>query len=289
MKVFLNGDVFDEGEALIAANDRGVLFGDGIFETMRAYGGKPFRMDRHLERLKAGCRELRITRVPYDSELAAAIDELYRLNVVSGDAYVRITLTGGWFDGNRGLERSGAPNVYIMVKPFEGYPREWYERGIRIIVSSIRSNEGSPLSRIKSIDYLDNLMAKQEAWDRGADDALMLNCGGYLAEGASSNLFLVRRGKLLTPGVECGLLPGVTRETVMELCEEYGLVCETAFLSLDDLLGADEAFFTMSTGEIVPIALVEGTPIGLKCPGPITLRLSAAYQELVRRELGVSP
>jgi len=285
MKVFLNGKVIDEGEAMIAANDRGVLFGDGVFETMRAYGGKPFRMDRHLERLKAGCRELRIARVPSDAELAGAISELYRLNVVSGDAYVRITLTGGWFDGNRSLERSSAPNVYIVVKPLEEYPREWYERGMRIIVSAVRSNEGSPLSRIKSTNYLDNLIAKQEARDRGADDALMLNCGGYLSEGTSSNLFLVRRGKLATPGVECGLLPGVTREAVMELCEEYGLVCETAFLTLDDLLGADEAFFTMSTGEIVPVAEVEGTPIGLKCPGPITLRLIAAYQGLVKREL----
>ncbi len=285
MKVFFNGKVIDEGEALIPAGDRGLLFGDGIFETMRAYGGKPFRMDRHLERLKAGCRELRIARVPSDAELAGAIEELYRLNVVSGDAYIRITLTGGSFDGNRSLERSGAPNVYIVVKPLEGYPQEYYERGMRIIVSAVRSNEGSPLSRIKSTNYLDNLIAKQEARDRGADDALMLNCGGYLAEGASSNLFLVWRGKLATPGVECGLLPGVTRETVMELCEEYGLICETAFLSLDDLLGADEAFFTVSTGEIVPIAEVEGTPIGLKCPGSITLRLSAAYHGLVKREL----
>ncbi|MEW6553991.1 MAG: aminotransferase class IV [Actinomycetota bacterium] len=286
MKVFLNGSVIDETEAFIAANDRGVLFGDGVFETLRAYNGRPFRMDRHLDRLKAGCRELRITPVPSDDGLADAIDQLYRLNVVSGDAYVRITLTGGWFDGSRSLERSSDPNVHIVVKPFEGYPREWYESGIRIVVSSVRSNEGSPLSRIKSTNYLDNLIAKQEARERGADDALMLNCGGYLAEGTSSNLFLVRRGKLATPGVECGLLPGVTREAVMELCEEYGVACDTAFLSLEDLLGADEAFFTMSTGEIVPIAEVEGTPIGLRCPGPITIRLSAAYHDLVRRELG---
>jgi branched-chain amino acid aminotransferase len=287
MKVYLNGNVIEESAALIPAGDRGVLFGDGIFETMRAYNGKPFRMDRHLERLRAGCRELRFSGAPGGAEIAAAIAELYRLNVVSGDAYIRVTLTGGFFDGNRSLERSGAPNVHIIVKPFEGYPRGWYERGMRVVVSSVRSNEGSPLSRIKSVNYLDNLIAKQEARDRGADDALMLNSSGYLAEGASANLFLVRRGKLATPGVECGLLPGVTRETVMELCEEYGLVCETAFLVLDDLLGADEAFFTVSTGEIVPVAEVEGTSIGFKCPGPITIRLSAAYHDLVKRELSI--
>jgi branched-chain amino acid aminotransferase len=285
MKIYLNGRIMDESAAMIPAADRGVLFGDGIFETMRAYSGKPFRMDRHLERLRAGCGELRISLGLSDAEIASAVAELYRLNVVSGDAYIRVTLTGGFFDGNRTLERPGVPNVHIMVKPFEGYPREWYERGMRVVVSGVRTNEASPLSRIKSNNYLDNLIAKQEARDRGADDALMLNSSGYLAEGTSSNLFVVRRGRLATPGVECGLLPGVTRETVMELCEEYGLICETAFLVLDDLLGADEAFFTVSTGEIVPLAEVEGTSVGFKCPGPITLRLSAAYRGLVKREL----
>jgi branched-chain amino acid aminotransferase len=285
MQVYLNGVIMDEREALIPASDRGILFGDGIFETMRAYSGKPFRMDRHMERLHAGCRDLRLSGVPPEKEIGDAIGELYRLNVVSGDAYVRITLTGGLFDGNRSLQRSNPPNVYIMVKPLEGYPQEWYERGMRVVVSGVRTNEGSPLSRIKSNNYLDNLMAKQEAKDRGGDDAVMLNSSGFLTEGTSSNLFLVRHGKVVTPGVECGLLPGVTREAVMELCEEYGLVCETAFLTLDDLLQADEAFFSVSTGEIVPVAKVEGSPIGFRCPGPITIRLSAAYRALVKKEL----
>lgn len=285
MKVYLNGAIKDEGEALIPAGDRGVLFGDGIFETVRAYSGKPFRMDRHLERLHAGCQDLRLSGVPSDRDIVDAVGELYRLNVVSGDAYIRITLTGGLFDGNRTLQRSNPPNVYIVVKPFEGYPREWYERGMRVVVSGVRTNEGSPLSRIKSNNYLGNLMAKQEAKDRGADDAVMLNSGGFLTEASSSNLFLVRRGKVATPGVECGLLPGVTREAVMELCEEHGLICETAFLTLDDLLNADEAFVSLSTGEIVPVGEIEGSPVGFRCPGSITLRLAAAYRALVKKEL----
>ena len=285
MKVYLNRKIVDEGEALIPAGDRGILFGDGIFETVRAYSGKPFRMDRHLERLHAGCRDLRLSGVPSDKELADAVGELYRLNVASGDAYVRITLTGGLFDGNRTLQRSNPPNVYIVVKPFEGYPQEWYEHGMRMIVSGVRTNEGSPLSRIKSNNYLDNLMAKQEAKDRGADDAVMLNSGGFLTEASSSNLFLVRRGKVATPGVECGLLPGVTREVVMELCEEHGLICETEFLTLDDLMNADEAFISVSTGEIVPVGEVEGSSIGFRCPGSITVRLAAAYRALVKKEL----
>lgn len=285
MKVFINGSIVDESDALIPVNDRGVLFGDGIFETIRAYEGKPFRLDRHLERLRAGCRELRISGIPPDEGLKDILSELYRLNVVSGGAYMRITLTGGPFDGSRTLERPGSPGVYIVVKPFEGYPPHYYERGMRVIVSRIRKNESSPLSRIKSNNYLDNLMAKQEAKDRGADDALLLNGGGYLAEGTSSNLFLVQHGKVVTPGIECGLLPGITREVVLELCEEYGVVCETGLFVLDDLLGADEAFFTVSTGEIVPIAEVEGSPIGFRCPGPFSLRLADAYRRLVKKEL----
>ncbi len=286
MKVYLNGAIVDEGEALIPAGDRGVLFGDGIFETVRAYGGKPFRMDRHLERLRAGCRELRMEGVPSSEEIEKAVAELYKLNVASGDAYVRITLTGGRFDGTRTLERADRPNVFILAKPFEGYPREFYERGMRMVVSRIRANESSPLCGIKSNNFLDNLLAKQEAKDRGADDAVMLNGGGFLAEGSSANLFMVRRGKAFTPDVSCGLLPGVTREAVLELCEDYGIACETGFLTLDDLLGADEAFLTVSTGEVVPVAEVEGTGIGFRCPGPITLRLSDAYRALVRKELG---
>jgi branched-chain amino acid aminotransferase len=287
MKVYLNGRIVDESEALIPASDRGVLFGDGIFETVRAYEGKPFRLERHLERLRAGCRELRISGIPTGKDIENIFSELYRLNVVSGDAYLRITLIGGPFDGTRTLERSGPPGVFVIVKPFEGYPSHFYERGMRVVVSSIRANEGSPLTHIKSNNYLDNLIAKQEAKDRGADDAVMLNGGGHLTEGTSSNLFLVRRGRVATPGVGCGLLPGVTRGAVLEICEEHGVPCETAFLALDDLLGADEAFFTVSTGEIVPIAEVEGSSIGFRCPGPITERIAAAYRALVSKELGI--
>jgi branched-chain amino acid aminotransferase len=285
MKVFLNGAVVDEADAFIPVSDRSVLFGDGIFETIRAYQGRPFRMQRHLERLHAGCRELRISGIPPDDELKQAISELYRLNVVSGDAYVRITVTGGPFDGSRTLERSGSPAVYIVVKPFEGYPQRYYERGMRVIISSIRTNESSPLSRLKSNNYMDNILAKQEAADRGADDALMLNSNGYLAEGTSSNLFMIRRGKAETPGIECGLLPGITREVVLEICEEYGVACETGLFEPSDLLEADEAFLTVSTGEIVPIGEVEGSPIGFRCPGPLSLRLADAYRRLVKKEL----
>ncbi len=287
MKVYLNGRIIEEEEAFIPACDRGVLFGDGLFETMRAYGGKPFRLERHLERLRQGCRELRFRHWPAGGEIEEALSDLYIMNVGEGDAYIRITLTGGPFDGKRTLQRCAAPNTLIVVKPLEPYPAAYYEKGIRLTVSGIRRNEASFLSRIKSNNYLASLAAKQEAADRGADDALMLNVAGFLAEGTSSNIFLVRRGRAATPGEECGLLPGITREAVLELCGRLGIPRETGRYTLDDLRGADEAFLTMSTGEIVPIAEVEEEAIGLTCPGPATSRLAAAFHELVREELGL--
>ncbi len=285
MRVYLNGRIVDEKEASIPVSDRGVLFGDGLFETMRAYQGRIFRLERHLGRLREGCRLLRI---PYDAptkELGDAFDELYRDNVVSGDAYVRVTVTGGLFDGSRTLERSSRPNVFMLVKPFEGYPEEFYRRGMRVVISRIRSNETSPLSGLKSNNYLCNLVRKQEARDRGADDAVTLNAAGFLAEGTSANLFMARRGKILTPELSCGILPGITREVVLALCEDYGIPCETGTYLPEELRAADEAFFSVSTGEIVPIGEVEGSRIGFRCPGPLTARLADAYRALVRKEL----
>lgn len=285
MKVYLDGRILDAEDALLSVNDRGVLFGDGLFETIRAYQGRPFRLNRHLERLREGCRVLRISGIPEDGEIEEAISALYRENVGRGDAYVRVTVTGGDFDGSRTLTRSFRPRCFIVVKPFEGYPPEFYSRGIRVTVSSVRRNPHSPLWRIKTINYLEPLYAKQEAMDRGYDDALFLNTEGHLAEGSTSNLFLVRGGRVLTPHLDCGILPGITRETVLELCSSLNIDREEGFYRLADLHGADEVFLTMTTGELIPVAEVDGVSIGRQCPGSITASLTTAYRELVEKEL----
>jgi branched-subunit amino acid aminotransferase/4-amino-4-deoxychorismate lyase len=287
VKVYLNGAIVDEEEALLPVQDRGVLFGDGVFETIRAYEGRPFRLDRHLARLREGCQVLRLTGIPGDAELEEAIASLYRENVGSGDAYVRITVTGGLFDGTRTLARPFPPNVFVVVTPFEGYPPELYRRGLRVTISATRRNESSPLSRIKTTNYLDSLYARQEAREREYDDAVFLNTAGYLAEGSTSNLFLARGERLCTPRVDCGILPGITREAVLELCEKLGVATEEGFYSPDELLSASEAFLTMSTGEVVPIAEVDDSPLGSGCPGPLTSRLAQAYRDLVREELSL--
>lgn len=287
MKVFFNGRIVEESEAKIPFLDRGVLFGDGLFETMRLYKGKPFRLDRHLSRFHDACRALGFTLVPSDSEIRDAVRELYRLNLGEGDAYCRLTVTGGAYDGSRTLARSGPASSLIVVTPFEPYPGEFYERGMRLIVSEVRRNEGSPLSRLKSTNYLNSLIARQEAKARGADDALMLNNRDVVAEGTASNLFFASQGLIMTPDIECGSLPGITREVVLELCASLGLPVETGFYAVEDVLGAEEVFVTVSTGEIIPVGVVEGISIGERCPGHLTTRLARAYKDLVKKELDV--
>lgn len=287
MKLYLNGLVLAEEEAVLPVQDRGVLFGDGLFETVRVYSGRPFRLARHLDRLRLGCEILHIALPTEDSEIEMAIIHLYRENVGAGDAYVRVTLTGGAYDGGKRLDRPGPPNLFIIVKPYEGYPEEYYRQGMRLVVANARRNSSSPLTRIKCNNYLDTLMAKQEAWDRGADDAVFLNEQGHITEASTANIFWVRRGSVFTPEVGCGLLPGITREAVQELCEQLGLHGLEGRYLLPELCGADEAFLTVSTGEIVPVASVDGHVLEEPHPGPVTTRLSNAYHELVKRELGL--
>jgi branched-subunit amino acid aminotransferase/4-amino-4-deoxychorismate lyase len=287
MLIYLNGEVVEEGEARLSARDRGVLFGDGLFETVRAYGGKPFRMDRHLARLRRGCEELHLTLPLPDEEIEGAVGELYRLNVGEGDAYVRITVTGGLFDGSRNMERSAPPNFFILVEPYHGYPQEFYRRGMRLALAAARRNSTSPLPRLKSNNYLESLMAKQEARDREADEALFLNERGEVAEAASANIFWSKGGVLFTPAVGCGILPGITREAVLELCEADCIPCEQGSYDLDALLQAEESFLTVSTGEVVPVAEIEGRSLQGPCPGPVTSLLAHSYRELVRMELGL--
>jgi len=286
MMIYLNGKIVDEADALLPVRDRGVLFGDGLFETVRAYGGRPFRLGRHLARLRQGCEELRLALPFPDDEIEEAISRLYRLNVGEGDAYVRITVTGGLFDGSRTLERSAPPNLFVVVEPYHGYPQEFYRLGMRLILAAARRNSTSPLSRLKSANYLEALIAKQEARARGADEALFLNELGEVAEAASANIFWAKGGTLFTPAEECGILAGITREAVLELCEEENIRCEQGHYHLDALLKADEAFLTVSTGEVVPVREIEGRRFPGPCPGPLTTLLTSAYRRLAGEETG---
>jgi len=284
--VFLNGEYVPAGDACIPVDDRGVLFGDGVFETLRAYRGRPFRLQRHLDRMAGACRTLRLE-LPYSKrEIAEAVNALIRENGLSGNARVRITVTGGPSAGAKTLERGGTACTFILARPYEPPPEDAYREGISLVISDLRRNATSPLSTLKSSNLLDSLIARQDAADRGADDAVLLSPDGYLSEATTSNLFMVSGGSVLTPDATCGLLPGITREAVIELCTGLGIPCAQVIAGPEDLLSADEVFLTNSMVELLPVREVAGQLVGA-CPGPVTERLSIAYRHLVARETGV--
>ncbi len=287
-KVYINGDVVPAEEASIPFDDRAVLFGDGIFETVRAYRGRPFRLERHLDRLEDGCRVLRLQPPKPTEEIKNAVMSLLEENGLfeEGDAYVRITATGGPSTGPKLLERAGPTGLFIIARPYDGYPEHLYREGVSLVISGIKRNSSSPLSSLKSSNYLDSLIARQEAIDQGADDAVMLTTAGNIAEATSSNLFMVREGNLLTPDIGCGFLPGVTREAVIELCGKLGITCTPVMAGTDVLLSAHEVFLTSSLMEVMPVRKIARKRVA-KCPGRVTARLAKAYHELVARELGL--
>ncbi len=281
MYVYLNGRFLKESEAAISVFDRGFLYGDGVFETMRSYGGCIFRLDRHLQRLFRGLEALRI-RIPVTAaDLARAVYGLLDLNGLA-DAYVRLTVSRG--TGGRGIDMSGcdSPTTVITAGEFVPQPEEFYLRGVKVCVSRGRRNCRPPAdSPVKSLNFLNNILARQEASRRGAFEALLLNHEGYLTEGTVSNLFFVSRGVIFTPSTETGILEGITRRTVIEAAGQEGIPLEEGLFRTGDLDRADEVFLTNSLVEILPVGDVDGKIFG---PGPVTRRLMLAYRRIVKRE-----
>lgn len=276
--VYLNGSLVPLSEASISPLDYGFLYGFGLFETMRAYGGHVFRLDRHLARLARSAQTLGLPLPPLDIE-GAVLDTL-RANRLS-DARIRVTLSLGEGEMVPDPATCRSPTVLILASEYKPRPAQVYERGFRAIVSSIRRNSQSPLSRVKSANYLESMLARREARAAAADEALFLNEKGLLAEASMSNLFLVAEDTLWTPGQESGVLPGITREAILELASREVIPAREREVGLAALLGAQEAFLTNSLIEVMPLTEVEGKPIGSGRPGPLTRRLMAAYRELV--------
>jgi len=279
--VYLNGYLMPLGQASISVLDYGFLYGYGLFETMRAYGGKIFRLDSHLSRL---ARAAEIVGLPIEAlELKDAVMDTIQANKL-GDARIRITISMG--EGGMVPDPStcGKPTVLILTGHYQPYPEQVYQKGFRAVVSSIRRNSQSPLSRLKSANYLESILAKQEARAAGVDEALCLNEKGLLAEASMSNIFLVTDGILRTPGQESGVLPGIIRETIMELASQLGINTLEQDIRLDELFQAQEAFFTNSLIEVMPLIEVDGKFIGSGRPGSLTQRLMVAYKELVLAE-----
>jgi branched-chain amino acid aminotransferase len=285
MLVYLNGHFVPRDEAQVSVFDHGYLYGDGIYETMRAYGGKIFLLGRHLSRLKWSANAIAL-QLPLPTEkIGDALVESLTVNKLR-EAYLRIQISRG--PGEIGLDPAlcPAPTMVIAVKPFKDYPAELYEKGVAVAVTATRRNH--PLAQdpaIKSTNFLNNILAKIESLRVGAYEGIMLNWKGYVAEGTISNLFLVRKGVLRTPSLETGILEGITRELVLSLARRQQVPVEETLLRPRDMLKADECFITNTTLEIMPVTTVDGKPVGPGVPGPVTKKLLNAYRNEVQRHV----
>jgi branched-chain amino acid aminotransferase len=275
----VNGVVTDAADARVSVLDNGFTFGDAVYETLRTYGHRPFHLDRHLERLRRSAERLRIRVTVDDRELAARVDALLARVPDHPESYLRIIVSRGVGDISYNFDRVQGPTVVMVTKPLASFPEAYYRDGIAVIVSSVRRNHPSALDpAIKSCNLLNNALAMQEAQDKGALEPIMLNANGDVAEGAGSNVFVVENGTLVTPPLDAGILPGVTRAVVLERAQSLGIPTREGALRVSDLLAADEAFVTSSLKEVAPIRTIDGDPVGTGQPGPITLRLLADYR-----------
>lgn len=282
MKVWLNGGLVEERDALVPALDRGLLYGDGLFETLRAYAGKPFLLEEHLDRL-AGAADATAMPLPPRKALERSVREVVAANgLEQGDARVRITVTRGLAGEDLAAPASGFPTALVAAQPVR-LPVDLYERGVSAVVSTVRVLSGG--AAMKSTSFQPHVLAKLEARRAGAWEALLPNELGELAEGATSNLFAVQGGQLVTPPPDAGLLPGLTRAVVLRLAPSLGLRAVERPLSLSVLRAAEEAFLTGSVAEVVPLVAIDGRPLGAGGPGPVTGRVLAAYRDLVAASL----
>jgi len=282
MKVFIDGKYHDERDARISVFDHGLLYGDGIFEGIRAYGGRVFKLKEHIDRLFCSARAILLEVPMTHAELMAAIVQTCRRNRIR-DGYIRLVVTRGI--GTLGLNpnRCKNPSVVIIAGKIQLYPPELYERGMALITVPTTRNLHSALNpAIKTLNYLNNIMAKIEANNAGCEEALMLNAEGFVAECTGDNVFIVRAGCLFTPPLAAGALHGITRQVVMDLAAESGWAMSEPNLTRYDLFNADECFLTGTGAEIVPVVKVDGRVIGRGKPGPITQALVEKYHVLTK-------
>jgi len=295
MRIGLNGAVLEAGKAVIPALDHGLLYGIGLFETFRTYGGVPYALDRRLARLRQGCETLGIRWTMTDAEVRRWLAAVLEANGLA-DAYVRLTVTAG--DAGLGLavDPYERPNTLLAVKSLPTLADRLYREGRELRV--LRTPRGTPETpvRLKSLHYMTNVLAKRELAASGAPagaEGLMLTREGWLAEGIVSNLFFVKDGIVRTPAIATGILPGITRALTLELARSEGLETEEGYYTAADLLMADEVWLTGSVQELVPvtrIAEADGTvrTVGSGLAGPVTTRLLEAYRAKVRRSIGAA-
>jgi branched-chain amino acid aminotransferase len=282
MKIFIDGQYFDETNAKISVFDHGLLYGDGIFEGIRAYNGRIFKLKEHIDRLFYSAKAILLTIPMSHAEVCKAVVETCRVNGLR-EGYIRLVITRGV--GGLGLNpnKCKQPSVIVIADKIQLYPKEFYENGLTIItVPTTRNHHNAVNPAIKSLNYLNNILAKIEANNGGCEEAIMLNNEGYVAECTGDNIFLIKGDEMLTPPLSAGALYGITRGVVIELARAAGLKVSEPNLTRYDVFNADEVFLTGTGAEVVPVVKVDGRVIGDGKPGARTRELVRKYHELVQ-------
>jgi branched-chain amino acid aminotransferase len=282
MKIYIDGKYYDERNARISVFDHGLLYGDGIFEGIRAYNGRVFKLKEHIDRLFCSAKSILLNLPMAHADIMTAIVETCRRNKLR-DGYIRLVVTRG--PGTLGLNpnRCKNPSVIIIAGKIQLYPPELYRQGMDIVTVPTTRNLHSALNpAIKSLNYLNNIMAKIEANNAGCEEAVMLNAEGFVAECTGDNIFIVKEGQLLTPPLSAGALYGITRRVVMDLATTAGLKVSESDLTRYDLFNANECFLTGTAAELMPVMKIDGRVIGAGTPGPVTGNLMTEYHALTK-------
>lgn len=280
MKIYVDGSFYSQADAKVSVFDHGLLYGDGIFEGIRIYNGRVFKLTEHLERLWDSAKAICLTVPLTFAELEEAVLETVRQNELR-DGYLRLVVTRGV--GNLGLSPDRCPkaSVFIIAATIQLYPKEKYETGMVMVTTATRRTSPAALSpAVKSLNYLNNIMAKIEANHAGADEGLMLNEQGYVAECTGDNIFIIKRGVISTPPITAGGLKGITREVVFEICAELGMPVQEQELTRYDIYTADECFLTGTAAEVIAAIELDTRKIGNGGPGPITQQVIARFREI---------
>ena len=284
MKIYLDGKMVDKEDAVVSVFDHGLLYGDGVFEGIRTYDGLVFRIKEHIDRLYRSAEAIQLKIPMTESEMSDAVVSTLKANNLK-DAYIRLVVTRGAGDLGLDPRKCKRPTVFIITHKIELYPKELYENGLKIITSSVKRNLAKALDpKIKSLNYLNNILAKIDAIKAGTEEAIMLTHDGYVAECTGDNIFIVKSGALLTPPSDVGALEGITRDAVMRLAKGAGIKVSEKMLKMDDLYSSDEVFMTGTAAEIIPVVSIDGRVIGCGRPGAITFRLRDEFRKLTKTD-----
>jgi branched-chain amino acid aminotransferase len=284
MKVWIDGQLVDESEAKVSVFDHGLLYGDGVFEGIRMYHNRIFKLEEHIERLYWSAKAILLEIPMTPAELTQACVETCKANGLR-DGYIRLLVTRG--KGTLGLDprRCPKPSVIIIAATIQLYPEKYYDEGLTIVtVPTTRNLVNSVNPAIKSLNYLNNILARIEANNAGVEEAILLNSEGFVAECTGDNVFIVHKGRLLTPPLSAGALYGITRGTVLDCAKELGIAWAEPQLTRYDVYIADEMFLTGTAAEMVPVVKVDGRVIGNGKPGPVTLQLMKAFREKTKTD-----